>query len=192
MEDKIEQLGQILKSNDLLQEILKRAGVLQMPNWYLAAGCISQTAWNAFHGFEATHAIKDYDLVYYDATDTSYEAEDVFIRKGEKLFKDIPALVEIRNQARVHLWHERRFGFPIKPYQSVEDGIKSWPTTATCTGIRYENQKLHVYAPYGLDDLLDMIVRPNKALVTKEMYQNKVEGWAKVWPKLKIIPWDEG
>ena len=49
-----------------------------------------------------------------------------------------------------------------------------------------------VYAPYGLNDLFGMIVRPNKVQITKEIYLNKVERWAKIWHKLKIIPWDCG
>ena len=60
-----------------------------MPNWYLGAGGVVQTVWNMKHGFDPEHGIKDYDLVYYDANDTSYEGEDVFIQKGKELFKDI-------------------------------------------------------------------------------------------------------
>src|SRR3989339_976288 len=101
---KTEQLLQIIEKNKSVRLILDRADGLNMSNWYLGAGGIAQTAWNRKHGFDPENGIKDYDLVYYDADDTSYEAEDVFIQKGKELFEDISDLVEIRNQARVHLW----------------------------------------------------------------------------------------
>ncbi|KAL2704568.1 hypothetical protein AAEP93_005639 [Penicillium crustosum] len=48
--------------------------------------------------------ISDYDLVYFDSSDLSWEAEDSVIRTGHRIFKDLKAPVQIRNQARVHLW----------------------------------------------------------------------------------------
>jgi hypothetical protein len=189
---KTEQLLQILEKNKSVQLILNRAESLSMPNWYLGAGGIVQTVWNVKHGFDPENGIKDYDLVYYDADDISYEAEDVFIQKGKEVFKGIPVLVEIRNQARVHLWYEKHFGRPIDQYKSVEESIRTWPTTATSVGVRKDkNGRFQIYAPFGLDDLLNMVVRANKAKITEKIYQDKVDRWIKIWPNLKVIPWDE-
>jgi hypothetical protein len=38
--------------------------------------------------------------------------EDSVIRAGAELFGDLPPPVEIRNEARVHLWHAGHFGSP--------------------------------------------------------------------------------
>ncbi len=188
---KTEQLLQFLGKNKSLQLILKRAGELKMSNWYLGAGGIVQTVWNVKHGFNPENGIKDYDLVYYDANNTFYEAEDAFIQRGKEIFKDIPVLVEIRNQARVHLWYEKHFGKPIEQYKSVEAAISTWPTTATSIGVRKNaDGTFQVYAPFGLDDLLDMVARANKAKITEKIYQDKVDRWIKIWPKLKIVAWD--
>lgn len=187
----IKDLLLILEQNKNLQKILKRAGRLKMPNWYLGAGGIVQTVWNVKHGFDPENGIKDYDLVYYDASDISYEAEDKFIQEGARIFKDIPVLVEIKNQARVHLWYEKRFGRPIKQYISMEQSIATWPTIATCIGIRKTKGKFQVYAPFGLDDLFKMVVRANKVKITKEIYEDKVNRWSQIWPKLKVVSWDE-
>ncbi len=187
---KTEQLLEILEKNKSVQEILERAGELKMPNWYLGAGGITQTVWNVKHGFCPECGIKDYDLVYYDASDTSYEAENIFIQKGKEMFRNISISIEIRNQARVYLWYEKRFGNSIEQYKSVEEAINTWPTTATSIGIRKENGRFEVYAPFGLDDLLDMVVRANKAQITEKIYQDKVDRWVKIWPNLKIISWD--
>lgn len=186
-----EEFLKILEKNKSVQLILDRVGSLDLPNWYLGAGGIAQTVWNAKHGFDPDHGVKDYDLVYYDADDISYEAEDVFIRKGKEVFKDILIPVEIRNQARVHLWYGKHFGRSIDQHRSVEEAIDTWPTTATAIGVRKINGQYHVYAPFGLDDLLGMTVRANKALVAENIYRGKTDRWIKVWPNLKIVPWDK-
>src|SRR5579875_120209 len=189
LQTQIDYLESMLAKSSTIAEILKRAPDLHLQNWYVGAGAVVQTVWNELHGFELTRGIEDCDLVYFD-TDTRYEAEDRYIREGRALFQDLRIEVEIRNEARVHLWYEEKFGERIKPYISVEDAINTWPTTATSVGVRYSNGKFQVYAPYGLHDLLAMIVRPNKALVSQEVYEKKAERWQKVWPKLKIITWD--
>ena len=186
-----EQLLQILEKNKSVQLILERAKEMCMPNWYLGAGGIVQTVWNVKHGFAPENGIKDYDLVYYDADNTSYEAEDIFIKKGKEIFNDIPVLVEIRNQARVHIWYEKHFGKSIGQYKSVEEAISTWPTTATSIGVRKNvDGTFQVYAPFGLDDLLGMVVKANKAKITEKIYQDKVDRWIKIWPNLKVIPWN--
>lgn len=182
-----EQFKEILLQNEVIKEILRKAPALEMKGWYLVAGCLAQTVWNYKHRNNLNYGISDYDLVYFDDSDLSYEAEDKYIKKGKKLFGDIP--VEIRNQARVHLWYEKHFGYAIEPYLSVEKAIYNYPTTATAVGVRLEDNDLKIFAPYGLDDLMYLIVRANKTKITEEIYNKKVERWTKLWPMLKVIPW---
>jgi hypothetical protein len=188
----LDTLNAHLGQNPIIGAILQRAPELQMPNWYLVAGCLAQTVWNGLHGFPAAQHIKDYDLVYFDATDTSYDGEDAYIRRSAHVFADLPAEIEIRNQARVHLWYAQHFGYPIRPYTSVEDAIDSWPTTATSLGITCDVRgERVVYAPFGLSDVLSMTVRPNKRQITEPIYLSKVNRWRTLWPKLHIMSWDE-
>jgi len=189
-----EQLLSMLDKNKCVRLVLERAHELNIPNWYLGAGGISQTVWNIKHGLDPENGIMDYDLVYYDAGDTSYEAQDAFVQRGKKLFRDIPVPVEIVNEARVYLWYKKQFGYPTDQdqYKSAEEAISAWPTTATAVGVRKnENGEFQVYAPFGLDDLLGMIVRPNKPKITEKVFQDKVDRWTKIWPKLKVIPWNQ-
>jgi uncharacterized protein len=183
-------LREILGKNRILVEILNRLPALSLPNSYLAAGCIAQTVWNKFHDFQATAHIKDYDIVYYDDSDLSFDHEDFAIRNARGIFSDIPAEVEVRNEARVHVWYEKRFGYAIKPYTSIEDAIASFPCTATSIGVRNEGGQFTVNAPFGLDDIFSLTVRPNKRQVTKEIYMQKATRWKEIWPKLTVIPWD--
>jgi hypothetical protein len=163
---------------------------LSLPDWYLGAGCIAQTVWNYFSGHELLDNINDADLVYFDNKNLSLEAEKHRTVLARELFSDIPILVDLKNQARVHLWYERHFGYPIQPYQSVEEAINSWPTTSTAVAVKYDdNGVFTVYAPYGLNDLFSMIVQPNKLQITEEIYIDKVNRWKAYWPNLRIIPW---
>ena len=41
-----------------------------------------------------------------------------------------------------------------------------------------------------LNDLLGLIVRPNKVQIIKEIYENKVLRWKTNWPDLNVIPWN--
>jgi hypothetical protein len=50
-------------------------------------------------------------------------------------------LVEVRNQARVHLWFEKKFGAD-EPYPPLEDSaaaLKRFVATAFCVGVRLES-----------------------------------------------------
>ena len=189
LEFQIGALQAILQQNKLIQQIFDRADQFRMSQWYLGAGCIAQTVWNCLSGQELTAHISDIDLVYFDAQDCSYEGEHRHINHIEELFKDTPIPIDIKNQARVHLWYEKHFGYPIKPYQSLEDAINRWPTTATCIGVTYRRNEFVVYAPYGLNDVFGMIVKPNKVQITEEIYLNKVKRWKQCWPQLTIMPW---
>lgn len=185
---KEEDFKTIILDNKNIKTILKKTEQLNLPNWYLCAGCLAHTVWNTLSDFEIETGIKDYDVVYFDR-DTSYEKEDEFIVKGKALFRELGVNVEIRNEARVHLWYESHFGRKIKPYRSVEEAIKTFPTTATAIGVRQEKDNLKIFAPFGLDDLLEMVIKPNKAQITEKIYLAKVNRWSKIWPDVKIIPW---
>jgi len=184
-----DELKGFLAKNQKVMAVLERAPQLKMKNWYLGAGCIAQTVWNELHGFPAEKNIKDYDLVYFDGSDLSYEAENSFIERGSTLFRDLGVKVEIKNEARVHLWYMDHFGYSIEPYRSSEDAISTWPTTATSVGVTLGNgDTFKVFAPSGLSDLFTLILRPNKRLVTREIYMEKAKRWASLWPKLRVIP----
>jgi hypothetical protein len=153
-----------------------------------------QTVWNVQHGFEPTHGIRDYDLFYFDDRDTSWEAEDVCVRQCAGLFADLRVHVEVRNQARVHRWYPAKFGASCKEFRSTEEGIDSFLATSCCVGMRKTHGALTVYAPHGLADLFDLIVRPNAARVDDggelhEVYATKAHRWSQTWPRLEVLPW---
>jgi hypothetical protein len=169
--------------------VLIKANNLGLKNYYIGAGCVAQTVWNYQMEYELANGISDIDFVYYDNSDLSFEAEKSIIEHIRNKITECPIKLDIKNQARVHLWYKEHFGYDIKPYNSVKDAINTWPTTATSIGIRLEDNILAIYAPFGLNDLFGMIVRANKVQITEEIYLQKVNKWKTKWPLLTIIPW---
>lgn len=184
----IEYLADVLGQNPVVQAVLSAASELDLPGWYLAAGGVSQTVWNVRHGFAPAEGIKDYDLVYFDPTLESYAEEAIEDGLKAKL-SGLAIELDVKNEAFVHLWYGQRFGRAIEPYVSTEHAISTWPTTASSVGVRPGRDGLVVCAPYGLADLLGMVARPNKAIVTRDVYEEKTSRWASRWPQLKVLPW---
>ncbi|HIT37003.1 MAG TPA: nucleotidyltransferase family protein [Candidatus Onthousia faecipullorum] len=190
LNEQLKDLEEILFKNKTLKEILTRLEKSNLKNYYVGAGAINQTIFNYLHNFKIDANIKDYDIIYYDE-DLSYEKENLVIKYIKELLKDIDVDVDIKNEARVHLWYNKKYNDNRKPYTSLEDAISRWGTTITCIGVRLEDGNLIVDAPYGLNDLFNMIIRPVKIDFKEEDYNKKVEKWKKNWPKLTIIPWKE-
>lgn len=188
-------LESILNKSKKIKEILR---VLEQyskenqdfKNYYLAAGCINQTIFNYYHNYDLDYGIGDYDIVYYDE-DTSYEKEDIIIKDLKERLKHLDLKFDIKNEKRVHIWYNEKYKTNRKEYQSVEDAISKWGTTITCLGVRMENNKLIVCAPYGLNDLFNLILRPVKIDFTKEDYEKKVTKWTSKWELLKVIRYEK-
>src|ERR1700694_5081526 len=109
---------------------------LALPDAWIVSGCLVQTAWNALTNRAVDHGIDDYDIFYFDP-DTSWQAEDAVIGelKGrlarQNRFVNLGARVEVRNQARVHLWYPEKYGLPYPAAESSSDGIDRFLTKNT-------------------------------------------------------------
>jgi len=190
IEDQTNSLLNIVFKNPNVSKIIQSNPFSDGESWYLGAGCICQSVWNYLSGRKPEEGIKDYDLVYYNAKDISKEAELKERQRIKALFSTLSAEIDVVNEARVHTWYEEDFGKKIDQLKSCEEAINGWPTTATAVGINKIGDKFNVYAPYGLNDLFRMVIRPNKPSVIKWVYEKKVEKWTKIWPNLKVIPWE--
>ena len=112
------------------------------------------------------------------------------IQSAGRAFADVPAEVEVRNEARVHLWYGQKFGTPIPPYVSTEDAIDSFAATTCCLGVRLEPAgRWRTYAPHGLSDVFNLVVRPNPVLAPRTVYETKTSRWRRQWPELTVLPW---
>ena len=190
LDEQMNCLRAALDLNRTLGEVLSGAAAMNLPGWYLVAGCLYQTVWNVITGQPPEAGILDYDLVYFDASDLSWEAEDAVIRAGNEVFAGLAAPVQIRNQARVHLWYAQKFGTPCPPHDSTEAAIDTFEATNACLGVRLEpGDRWRVYAPHGLGDVFNLVVRPNPVLAPRHVYQAKTTRWQREWPSLSVLPW---
>ncbi|MEQ8664280.1 MAG: nucleotidyltransferase family protein [Rhodospirillales bacterium] len=180
---------EILLGNPVNRAILERLPGLGVSDAWLVSGCLFQTVWNHLTGRTIDHGIKDYDVFYFDATDVSYDAEDVVIKRCEIVFSDLDAEIEIRNQARVHLWYEDRFELPYPPLRSSREGIDRFLEQTSMIGLRpTPDGAFDIYAPNGLARVFDMVVTPNRGAphFSAERYREKVDRWRACWPEITV------
>jgi len=174
----------VVQCNPFNAELLNRLPALGLPDCWLVSGALFQTVWNFQSGLPSTHGIKDYDVFYFDP-DTSWEAENAAIARGRAAFADLAITLEIRNQARVHLWYAEKFGTPYPPLTCATDGIDRFLTPCAQVGICAATGKL--YAPNGLQDIAAMLIRPNSvANYSQARLLEKAQRWQALWPRLTI------
>ncbi len=100
--------------------------------------------------------------------------------------------MEIRNQARVHLWYQARFGHPIAPLRSTDDSIGRFSALTHCVGVRLEaDGRLDIHAPYGLDPIFAFRLIPNPANASSATYAEKAERVRDHWPEITVEPWQD-
>ncbi len=183
-------LAAIVAADPILAPALSIARALALPNWMVVSGAVYQTVWNTLTGRPPGHGIRDLDLVYFDATNVSWHAEDRVIRRAEAAFDGFPLPVEVRNQARVHLWFEWRFGVPYAPLGSAAEGLARYASVAHAVGIGLAvDGTLEIHAPFGLEDVFAMRLRPNRVLDNAASHHAKAERMAALWPELGVEPW---
>jgi len=125
-----------LRQNMWLGEILERFEEIALPDSWLVAGAIAQTIWNLRCEQPAEFGLKDVDLIYFDEQDLSFDAEASHERRLRDLFQHLPIKLDVKNEARVHLWYEDRFGDAIKLYSSSADAIATFQPLQPAVGVR--------------------------------------------------------
>jgi uncharacterized protein len=176
-----------VRTNPVNAALLDRLPTLGLPDCWLVAGCLFQTIWNLQSSQPPAAQISDYDVFYYDPTDLSYEAEDGAIQRLKSAFADLDGVIELKNQARVHLWYRQRFGHAYPALQSSKDGIDRFLVACTCIAIQCtQGQPPRVYASHGLDDLSAGVLRPNPLNHPNSRYLEKSLSYQSRWPWLKI------
>ena len=191
MSDLESRLADIIRGVPTTMQVLKVVRDLDLPDGMIFSGAVYQPVWNHLTGRAPDYGIKDYDVAYHDASDTSYEAEDGVIKQVAAAFEPpLRELVEVRNQARVHLWFEKKFGAD-EPYPALEtsaDALKRFVATAFCVGVRLEaDDSLSVFAPFGLEDLFALHLRPNPLRVKGAGGWERTTGSAQArWPEITV------
>ncbi|MCG9915399.1 MAG: nucleotidyltransferase family protein [Phenylobacterium sp.] len=180
-------LEAILRDAPSLMGVMEIARDLALPDWMIFSGAIYQKAVNHLTGRDPDYGLKDYDLGYFDAGDLSYDAEDAVIRRAAASYPPpLDTLVEVRNQARVHLWFEDRFGEPYAPLASSAEALRRFTTTMFAVGARLEpDGRLRIFAPFGLADLFALRLVPNPLRQTQGFARTAAAALDR-WPELTL------
>jgi hypothetical protein len=185
--DRIERLATIVGAAPSLMRLLHTLRALALSDWLVMSGAVYQPVLNHLTGRTPDHGIKDYDVGYFDASDISYEAEDRVIRRVAAAF-DAPlkSMVEVRNQARVHLWFEGKFGEAYTPLCCTAEALERFASPMFAVGVRLETDgRLHIEAPFGLADLFALRLRPNPRRPNSG-FERAAASAARRWPELVI------
>lgn len=188
MKKKLEtQLIGILFKHPWFMTALDTVSDLGLPQWCIGAGVIRNIVFDYIEGVNAT-PIRDVDIAYYDVSDLTGQAD----RRYEGILKQIMPHVpwEVTNQAAVHLWFHKKFGYKVPPLCGVADAVATWPETCTAVAVTKVNgEGYKVYAPYGLEDLFGMVIRRNPARIDVRTYNNRIstKQYEQYWRSVKII-----
>jgi len=180
----VDSLVSIAMTNPINAEITSRLPALGLNQCMLTAGCLFQAVWNQQAQRPAAWGVKDYDVFYFDE-DLSWEAENEVILSAQRLFRDLEANIEMKNQARVHLWYSQRFGGAYPQLQSARDGVDRYLVAGTCIGLDVETGA--VYAPHGLADTEHGLLRINCKNPQPELFAQKARSYQARWPWLRVV-----
>ena len=182
-----ERLIAILRAMPPLMQVLSVARGLCLPDWLVFSGAVYQPVLNHLTGRPLDYGIKDYDLGYFDASNLSYEAEDAVIRRVEAAFDEpLRSMVEVRNQARVHIWFEAKFGEVYGPLSSTAEALERFASPTFAVGVRLESDdRLYIEAPFGLADLFALRLRPNPRRKTVG-FARASEDVRRRWPEVVV------
>lgn len=185
-----EDILELIKNDSQMMKILETVKTLNLPDWYIGAGFIRSKVWDTLHNYSKPTPIPDIDVIYlkngdFSPEEISKDTTKVEIEYENKLKKLMPSVNwSVTNQARMHVFHDD------PPYVSSQEALSKWVETATCVGVKIDdNHQLVLSAPRGIKDLVNLILRPTstspQAIATfHERIKNK--DWLKKWPKLTI------
>src|SRR5690606_26745575 len=170
-----------------MMEILKAVKTLDLPDWWICAGFVRSKVWDDLHGYKERTPLADIDVIYFDKNQTEESEEKKIEQQLQALLPDVPW--SVKNQARMHQING------LAPYSSSVDAISKFPETATALGVKLDSEaKLVLAAPCGIQDVLEMTVKPtphfkmNKELAAAYESRLQKKDWKAKWPKVKVQP----
>ena len=181
-------LTDIVRADPGLMHVLTTVRSLGLEDWRVFSGAVYQSVWNAVTTRPAGYGIRDYDLGYFDP-DVSWDAEDAVIGRVAAAFEPpFRGMVEVRNQARVHLWFEGKFGEPYEALTGTDEALSRFVAPAFAVGVRLEeDNSISVAAPFGLEDVFSMTLRPNPHRGMARDWRRVVDNARGRWPEVRVI-----
>ena len=183
-------LEAIIRQQPVLMRVLTGLRDMALPDHLLVAGAIYNQVWNYLTGRPDMTGVNDIDVFYFDDSDIGWDAEDKVIKACDVRFAGLGLPIQVRNQARVHLWFEGKFGSPFSPLTSSAEMLGRYASKTHAVGARLDAMgAMEIVAPFGLDDLFSFRMVPNPVLDNRISHTNKGARAKAIWPELTVIPW---
>jgi uncharacterized protein len=180
---------EIIKKDEWMMEVLREVEKLKLPDWWIGAGFVRSKVWDTLHNYSARTPIPDIDVIYFDKNDYLPEESKNESTKKEKYYEKILKKVRldvkwsVTNQCRMHIFHND------EPYLNSIEAMAQWVETATCVGVKLENEKVILAEPRGINDLVNLVLRPiNNSERIHKLFRERINSkkWLEKWPKLII------
>ncbi|ABV36079.1 protein of unknown function DUF925 [Shewanella sediminis HAW-EB3] len=193
MNDYEQQLRQWINESPRHIRALLAANELALPQWMLAAGFVRNLAWDRLHGLSVS-PFTDIDVIYFDPTDLSREAERRYEAKLRDLVPEYPW--SVKNQARMHLKNGD------KSYSSTLDAMGYWPEKETAIAVSIvadgktaaegaltlQCGTIVFSSAFGFESLFQLKLTPNpKRPLTLFNHRVRTKGWLDTYPRLQIL-----
>ena len=180
-------LKQMISTHDALMQILIDLRAFNA-SAFLSAGVIRNFVWSVLHDQNYDISQTEIDVIFYDLHDEQGFEERCLTQLLKQKF---PAQEwDVVNQACVHTWYKTEDGKSIVPLHSIYHALSLWPETATAVAIRLlDNDDFEVIAPFGLEDLFELKLRWNHALVSHAVFMQRVSSkkFLERWERLILI-----
>lgn len=176
------QLGSILRGDPHRWRLLEIVQDLGLPDCWIAAGFVRNAVWDRLHRRPPAPCSTDVDVIWFDRRGA--DAEEDRRLEARLAARDTSVRWSVKNQARMHA----RNGDAA--YASATEAMRFWPETATAVAARrIGTDECEIAAPCGLDDLMNLILRPTPRFRAEKraIYEERImsKGWMRVWPLLK-------
>ncbi|MFD1021003.1 nucleotidyltransferase family protein [Thalassobacillus hwangdonensis] len=174
-----------VQNDAIMMDILKTVQELDLPDWWVCAGFVRSKIWDVLHNFPQQTALPDVDVIYFDPDRVDEQYEKELEKQLERKMPQLPW--SVKNQARMHHLNN------VAPYTSSVDGISKFPETATALGVKLDKEdKLILTAPHGLEDVLQMVVKPSPGFEEEPLasiYRKRVKqkNWHSIWHKVTVV-----
>ncbi|WP_426956034.1 nucleotidyltransferase family protein [Muricoccus radiodurans] len=178
--DHLATLKALLLADSHRLPLLRAVSALGLPDSWIGAGCVRDAVWDHLHGRPPAPPAGDVDVVWFGP------GGDAALDRGTetRLRAATPGVAwSVTNQARM----SGRNG--DAPYLDIADALARWPETATAVAARWTGDGLEVLAPFGLEDLFGLVLRPTPRFAGEKraVYRDRVAGrrWRERYPLLR-------
>lgn len=175
-------IAELLKRDPTARDLLAYVERLGLPDCWIGAGFVRNAVWDVLHGRPPyTIPLNDVDVLFFDPADVRWEREASIERQLQALAPGFNW--SVKNQARMHL----RNG--DAPYRDICDALSCWCETPTAIAARSVEGQVEFIAPFGVEDLLGLVVRPTPHFAVKlSIYRQRVreKDWRRPCPKLTV------